>query len=84
MNATQNTDIAVGSITYTDVNTSTFAVTPYNSLNCENTNGTLEITFMDDTKIEGTFSFVGKEVKEDETCDGGTKNVTNGSFRLVL
>jgi hypothetical protein len=39
---------------------------------------------MDDTKIEGTFSFVGKEVKEDETCDGGTKNVTNGSFRLVL
>ena len=25
-----------------------------------------------------------KEVKEDETCDGGTKTVTNGSFRLVL
>lgn len=84
MNATQDSDIAVGSITYTDVNTSTFSVTPYNSLNCENTNGTLEITFMDATKIEGTFSFVGKEVKEDETCDGGTKNVTNGSFRLVL
>ena len=44
----------------------------------------LETTELSEVKIEGTFSFVGKEVKEDETCDGGTKNVTNGSFRLVL
>ena len=84
MNASQDSDVNVGSLTFTDVNVSTFSVTAYNSVNCENTNGTLEITFIDDTKIEGTFSFVGKEVKEDETCDGGTKNVTNGSFRLVL
>lgn len=84
MNATQDSNVNVGSLTFTDVNLSTFSVIAYNSVNCENSNGTLEITFMDDTKIEGTFSFVGKEVKEDETCDGGTKTVTNGSFRLVL
>jgi hypothetical protein len=84
MSADQDSDVVVGNLQYTAVNLSTFAVTPYSSVNCENASGTLEITFIDATKIEGTFSFLGKEVKPDETCDGGTKNVTNGSFRLEL
>ncbi len=56
----------------------------YNSVNCENATGTIEITYIDETKVEGTFSFVGKEVKVDETCNGGTVNVTNGSFRGIF
>jgi hypothetical protein len=84
INASQDESIAVGNLQFTDVNLSTFAVTPYSSVNCENASGTLEITFIDATKIEGTFSFIGKEVMENEACTGGTKNITNGSFRLEL
>jgi hypothetical protein len=58
--------------------------TTYSSDICTNTNGTLQVTHSDATKIEGTFSFTGKEVREGEDCSGGTKNVTNGSFRLEL
>lgn len=84
MNATNESDAYTGSLTYTEVNLSDFSAKAYNSVNCENATGTLEITFIDATKIEGTFSFVGKEVKMDESCNGATKNVTNGSFRLEL
>lgn len=84
MNATNESDAYTGSLNYAAVNLSTFTTQSYNSVNCENATGTLEITFIDATKIEGKFSFVGKEVKIDETCDGATKNVTNGSFRLEL
>lgn len=84
MNATQDGNVSTGNLQFTDVNMSTFAVTPYSSVNCDNATGTLEITFIDATKIEGTFSFVGKEVMESEACTGGTKNITNGSFRLDL
>ncbi len=84
MNATNENDAYTGSLNYATVNLSTFTTQSYNSVNCENATGTLEVTFIDATKIEGTFSFVGKEVKMDETCDGATKNVTNGSFRLEL
>lgn len=83
-NATNNNDTHVASLTYIEVNTSTFTATAYNSLNCENATGTIEVTYAGADKIEGTFSFVGKEVKEDESCNGGTKTVTNGSFRLEL
>jgi hypothetical protein len=84
MNATNENDAYTGSLNYATVNLNTFTTQSYNSLNCENATGTLEVTFIDATKIEGTFSFVGKEVKMDESCNGATKNVTNGSFRLEL
>lgn len=84
MNATNDSDAYTGGLNYATVNLNTFATQSYNSGNCDNANGTLEVTFIDATKVEGTFSFVGKEVKMDESCDGGTKNITNGSFRLEL
>lgn len=73
-----------GGLTFIDVNTSTFSVVTYSSVNCDNSVGTLEITYIDANKVEGTFSCTAKEVKEDESCNGGTKNITNGSFRLLL
>lgn len=84
MNATNANDAYTGSLNYATVDLNTFTTQSYNSVNCENADGTLEITFIDATKIEGTFSFVGKEVKMDESCNGATKNVTDGSFRLEL
>ncbi|MGV3461220.1 MAG: DUF6252 family protein [Flavobacterium sp.] len=41
-------------------------------------NGTAEITLVDDTKVEGNFSFTGRRVQEGST---ETVNVTEGSFR---
>lgn len=84
VNSTNADDSHVGSLTLVEVNTSTLTSTTYSSMNCDNANGTITITFIDATKVEGTFSFTGKEVKADETCTGTTKSVTNGSFRLVL
>lgn len=84
VNSTNSDDSHVGSLTFVDVNISTLAVATYSSMNCDNASGTITITFVDATKIEGTFSFTGKEIKEDETCDGATKSITNGSFRLEL
>ena len=83
MNATNESNSYTGSITLTDVNLSTFTSTVYNSLNCDNANGTLTITVNDATKIEGTFSCTAKEVKANEACDGATKSITNGSFRVL-
>ncbi|HEU0135887.1 MAG TPA: hypothetical protein VFQ50_01210, partial [Flavobacterium sp.] len=51
----------------------------YDTSNCAGATGTITITAYDDTKVEGTFSFVGKV---DEDCNM-TKTVTNGSFRGV-
>ncbi|MGL2966517.1 DUF6252 family protein [Flavobacterium sp. XGLA_31] len=84
VSATNTEDNYVGSLSLIEINTSTFQTTTYNSQICENASGTIDITFIDDTKIEGTFSFTGKELKENEDCSGGTKNVTDGSFRLEL
>lgn len=84
VNSTNTDDNHVGSLTFVDVNISTFAVATYSSMNCDNANGTITITAVDATKIEGTFSFTGKEVKQDESCNGATKSITNGSFRLEL
>ncbi len=84
VSALNESDANTGNLTFIDVNTSTFAVSTYNSAFCDNANGTIEITFIDASKIEGTFSFVGKEVLPDDNCSGGTKNITNGSFRLEL
>lgn len=82
VNATNNFDVNFGSCNFMKlVNMSAVA---YNSVNCENATGTIEITYIDETKVEGTFSFVGKEVKADETCNGGTVSITNGSFRGIF
>lgn len=44
--------------------------------------GTLKVTAIDATKIEGTFSFTGKDT--DNCATSATKTVTNGSFRGVF
>ena len=82
--ALSNSSAYTGNLTYIDVNTSTFAVVTYNSAFCDTSTGTIEITFVDANKIEGTFSFEGKEVRDGDDCSGSTKNVTNGSFRIEL
>jgi len=82
--ASSNSSAYAGNLTYIDVNTSTFAVVTYNSAFCDTSTGTIEVTFVDATKIEGTFSFQGKEVRDGDDCSGTTKNVTNGSFRIEL
>jgi major membrane immunogen (membrane-anchored lipoprotein) len=84
VSATNESDAYTGSLTYIEVNTSTFTAMTYNSQLCDNANGTIVITHIDSDKIEGTFSFTGKELREDESCSGGTKSITNGSFRLEL
>lgn len=52
----------------------------YDTSNCDQATGTLKITTLTDTKVEGTFNFVGKV---DENCTQ-TKTITNGSFRGVF
>ena len=48
----------------------------YSTNTCTGSTGTVTVTFLDNTKIEGTFSFTGKN----ETC-AVTKTVTAGKFR---
>lgn len=48
---------------------------------CEGSTGTLTVTYLDATKIEGTFTFTGKD---GENCAAAAKNVTEGSFRGVF
>ena len=54
--------------------------TSWDTGNCD-ASGTLTVTALDNTKIEGTFSFVGKN---GEDCAAAGKNITNGSFRGVF
>lgn len=49
---------------------------------CDGSGGTLTVTTLTDTKIEGTFSFVGKDGENCGTSE--TKNVTEGSFRGIF
>jgi hypothetical protein len=49
----------------------------YDTSNCAGATGTINITTLNDTKVEGTFSFTGKD---DENCTD-SKSVTSGSFR---
>ena len=55
-------------------------VTYDTSDDCPDTEGTLTITHLDDTRIEGTFEFTGKH---DEDCSQ-SKTVTEGSFRGIF
>jgi hypothetical protein len=54
--------------------------TSYDTSNCAGATGTLNVTFIDDTKVEGTFNFIGKD---DENCSR-SKIVTEGSFRGIF
>ena len=49
--------------------------------NCTGSSGTIVVTAIDATKIEGTFSFTGKN---SENCAAPAKNITAGSFRGVF
>lgn len=50
----------------------------YSTGECAGATGTVTVTYLDATKIEGTFSFEGIDT---ENCAGGHKTVTEGSFR---
>lgn len=50
----------------------------YSSAAGGNASGEVNITMVDDTKVEGTFSFTGRKVEEGST---ETVTVTEGSFR---
>lgn len=52
----------------------------YDTSDCSGATGTLNITHLDAEKIEGTFSFTGKD---DENCSN-TKAITEGSFRGIF
>lgn len=71
-----------GALFLTDINTSTFAMTTFSSAECDGAIGTLEITTISSSKIEGTFSFTGKEILQDNSCGTASKIVSNGSFRI--
>lgn len=48
---------------------------------CDGSTGSITVTYLDATKIEGTFTFTGKD---GENCDAAAKNVTEGKFRGVF
>ncbi|NUY81823.1 hypothetical protein HUK80_13025 [Flavobacterium sp. MAH-1] len=52
----------------------------YDTSNCSGATGTVTITNLTEEKIEGTFSFTGKD---DENCSS-SKTVTTGKFRGVF
>lgn len=52
----------------------------YDTSNCSGATGTLNITHLDESKVEGTFNFVGKD---DENCSQ-SKTITEGSFRGIF
>lgn len=56
--------------------------TAYGTGICSGVSGTVVVTSISDTKIEGTFSFTGKD---GENCDTSeTKTVTEGSFKGIF
>jgi hypothetical protein len=65
--------------TYTDLNAGT--TTTYSSTaDCQGATGSVTVTAISATQIEGTFNFIGKK---DGACSA-TKTVTEGSFRGVF
>lgn len=51
----------------------------YDTGECAGATGSVNVTFVDDTKVEGTFQFTGKS--EENGC--AAKAVTSGSFRGI-
>lgn len=54
----------------------------YSTGECAGTMGTIVVTAVDATKIEGTFSFKGKD--SDTCATSATKTVTEGAFRGIF
>lgn len=75
---------AVGTYTVNNTTNSFLNFTPgsggvaYATSECESASGTITVTHIDNAKVEGTFSFTGVDT---ENCSGGSKTVTEGSFR---
>lgn len=84
-------DDPVGVATYTIGSSDTYILamrylpagqnTPFSAGACGESQGTLTITKLSSTEIEGTFAFVGKQ---SGSCAVAGKNVTNGSFKSGL
>lgn len=55
--------------------------TAYGTGICDGSTGSITVTYLDATKIEGTFTFTGKD---GENCAAVAKNVTEGKFRGVF
>ena len=72
-----NSENSESMLLYT-IKNSTSQIT-YATGDCTGANGTVTISSISATKIEGTFSFTGK----DDACTG-TKTNTNGTFRGVF
>ena len=58
----------------------TALTTAYITGDCEGTTGSVTITTLTATKVEGTFTF---SAKKEDTCNE-TKTITSGSFRAVF
>lgn len=71
------TNMQNGQALYTTVNP--FA--SYSSAAGNGASGEIKITLIDDTKVEGTFSFTGRKVEEGST---ETVTVTDGEFRANI
>lgn len=50
----------------------------YSTAGCPSVSGTIVVTAIDATHVEGTFNFTAKD---EESCDGAMKTVTEGHFR---
>jgi hypothetical protein len=53
----------------------------YDTNYCDSASGTITVTSLTSTQIEGTFSFVGKNIGN---CTSPSKNVTEGRFRVIF
>ena len=52
----------------------------YDTSDCSQASGTIVVTTLTDSKIEGTFNFIGKD---DDNCSD-SRTVTNGTFTATL
>lgn len=76
-----NSDITLGYIYSTPNPGSAIAKsTGYVTGNCSGTKGTITVTSLTATTIEGTFSFTAKK---ESTCDD-TKTITDGAFKVTF
>ena len=53
----------------------------YDTSFCDSGSGTITVTSLTSTQIEGTFSFIGKYIGD---CTGTGKNITEGRFRIIF
>ena len=71
-----NQEIDIAGMMYTDGTTEV----SYGTTDCPASSGNLVITYIDETKVEGTFQFVANN--EDDCADSRT--ITEGSFSAIF